>query len=58
VAGARVHLYGKAPAPGRKLGHVTVCGHDLADVRERAWRAAVALGTPVPSGLRAAGSAA
>lgn len=25
VPGARVHLYGKAPRPGRKLGHVTVC---------------------------------
>jgi 5-(carboxyamino)imidazole ribonucleotide synthase len=24
VPGARVHLYGKAPAPGRKLGHVTL----------------------------------
>jgi 5-(carboxyamino)imidazole ribonucleotide synthase len=58
VDGARIHLYGKAPAPGRKLGHVTVCGHNLPDVRERAWRAAVALGTPVPSSLQAAGSAA
>jgi 5-(carboxyamino)imidazole ribonucleotide synthase len=25
VRGARVHLYGKAARPGRKLGHVTVC---------------------------------
>jgi 5-(carboxyamino)imidazole ribonucleotide synthase len=25
VPGARLHLYGKAPRPGRKLGHVTVC---------------------------------
>jgi 5-(carboxyamino)imidazole ribonucleotide synthase len=24
VAGAHLHLYGKAPRPGRKLGHVTV----------------------------------
>ena len=23
-AGAHVHLYGKAPRPGRKLGHVTL----------------------------------
>jgi len=51
VEGAHVHLYGKSPVPGRKLGHVTVCGTDLADVRDRAWRCAVALGTPVPSGL-------
>ena len=28
VEGAHVHLYGKAARPGRKLGHVTVCGDD------------------------------
>ena len=26
IAGARVHLYGKAAKPGRKLGHVTLVG--------------------------------
>jgi 5-(carboxyamino)imidazole ribonucleotide synthase len=26
LPGARVHLYGKAPRPGRKLGHVTLVG--------------------------------
>lgn len=36
----RVHLYGKQVRPGRKIGHVTVCGDDLDDVRERARRAA------------------
>ena len=51
VEGAHVHLYGKAPRPGRKLGHVTVCGDDAEDVRARAWSAALALGTPVPEGL-------
>jgi 5-(carboxyamino)imidazole ribonucleotide synthase len=25
IPGAHVHLYGKAPRPGRKLGHVTIC---------------------------------
>jgi 5-(carboxyamino)imidazole ribonucleotide synthase len=40
---ARVHLYGKEPRPGRKLGHVTVCGDDLDDVRARAQRAAALL---------------
>lgn len=32
VPGAHVHLYGKAPRPGRKLGHVTALGptHDEA----------------------------
>jgi len=26
--GVHVHLYGKEPRPGRKLGHVTVCGSE------------------------------
>jgi 5-(carboxyamino)imidazole ribonucleotide synthase len=47
---AKVHLYGKAPRPGRKLGHVTVVGTEAADVSARAWRAAAALGTPVTAG--------
>jgi 5-(carboxyamino)imidazole ribonucleotide synthase len=51
VEGAHVHLYGKDPRPGRKLGHVTVCGDDPKLVRARAWSAARALGTPVPPGL-------
>jgi 5-(carboxyamino)imidazole ribonucleotide synthase len=51
VEGAHVHLYGKAPRPGRKLGHVTVCGDEADLVRARAWTAALALGTPVPDGL-------
>jgi len=37
---AKVHLYGKPARPGRKIGHVTVCGDDLADCRERARHAA------------------
>jgi 5-(carboxyamino)imidazole ribonucleotide synthase len=51
VAGAHVHLYGKSPRPGRKLGHVTVCGGPDDDIRGRAWSAALALGTPAPEGL-------
>ncbi len=51
VEGAHVHLYGKGARPGRKLGHVTVCGDDPDLVRARAWSAAVALGTPVPEGI-------
>lgn len=35
VPGARVHLYDKEPRPGRKLGHVTVLGNDLDEVRSR-----------------------
>jgi 5-(carboxyamino)imidazole ribonucleotide synthase len=36
----RVHLYGKDVKPGRKVGHVTAYGDDLAEVRERARHAA------------------
>lgn len=50
----KVHLYAKAPRPGRKLGHVTVVGSAPADDRERAWRAASLLGTPRPASLQAA----
>ncbi len=38
--GVKVHLYGKAVRPGRKIGHVTVLGGDVAGLRERARRAA------------------
>ncbi len=31
VEGAHVHLYGKGARPGRKLGHVTVCGDEADD---------------------------
>jgi 5-(carboxyamino)imidazole ribonucleotide synthase len=51
--GAHIHLYGKGARPGRKLGHVTVCGDDAEEVRERAWSAAMALGTPRPQPQRA-----
>lgn len=36
----KVHMYGKESRPGRKIGHVTALGDDLADVRERARHAA------------------
>jgi 5-(carboxyamino)imidazole ribonucleotide synthase len=50
-SGARVHLYGKAVRPGRKLGHVNVSGDDLDDVRARARAAAARLrGEHVESG--------
>ena len=38
--GAKIHLYGKAVRPGRKIGHVTVTGADLDTVRTRARHAA------------------
>src|SRR5690606_12567783 len=37
---AKVHTYGKAPRPGRKVGHVTVAGDDLDDVTYDARAAA------------------
>lgn len=36
----RAHLYGKPVTPGRKVGHVTTFGDDLAGVRRRARHAA------------------
>jgi 5-(carboxyamino)imidazole ribonucleotide synthase len=38
--GLKVHLYGKAVRPGRKVGHVTAVGDDVEDLRGRARRAA------------------
>ena len=38
--GVKVHLYGKAVRPGRKVGHVTAVGGDVAELRDRARRAA------------------
>jgi 5-(carboxyamino)imidazole ribonucleotide synthase len=37
---AKFHFYGKAPRPGRKIGHVTVVGDDVDDVVYRARAAA------------------
>ena len=34
LPGAHVHLYGKEPRPGRKLGHVTLVGADEATIAE------------------------
>jgi 5-(carboxyamino)imidazole ribonucleotide synthase len=37
---AKLHLYGKSPRPGRKIGHVTVSGDDLDEVAYQARAAA------------------
>ncbi len=37
---AKVHLYGKSERPGRKLGHVTLLGDRMDEVREQARLAA------------------
>jgi 5-(carboxyamino)imidazole ribonucleotide synthase len=46
----KVHLYGKPVRPGRKVGHVTALGADMASARARAARAAryLATGTEEP----------
>jgi 5-(carboxyamino)imidazole ribonucleotide synthase len=46
---AKVHLYGKGVRRGRKLGHVTVSGTDLDDVRRRAVAAAAVLRGEAPA---------
>ena len=38
--GIRVNLYGKQARPGRKIGHVTALGTDVAGLRDRALAAA------------------
>jgi 5-(carboxyamino)imidazole ribonucleotide synthase len=43
VPGVHLHFYGKTARPGRKLGHVTALGRDLAETRDRAWQAATTL---------------
>lgn len=40
VPGAHLHLYGKSPRPGRKLGHVTILGDTMDNTLERARHAA------------------
>lgn len=52
VPGVHVHLYGKGARPGRKLGHVTALGDDVAEVRARADRAAALL-TATPAEVTA-----
>lgn len=43
--GVKIHLYGKRVRPGRKIGHVTVLGDHVDELRARAGRAARYLAT-------------
>ena len=36
----KIHHYGKASKPGRKIGHVNLIGENLEDLTQRAWSAA------------------
>jgi len=44
VPGAHLHLYGKTPRAGRKLGHVTVTAHDADELADRLTRLTGELG--------------
>ena len=47
LPGAHLHLYGKLEArPGRKMGHLTLTGADVAGVKATARQAAMILGLP------------
>ncbi|WP_229725186.1 5-(carboxyamino)imidazole ribonucleotide synthase [Hymenobacter baengnokdamensis] len=47
LPGLHLHLYGKAQArPGRKMGHLTITGPDVAGIKTVARRAAGLLGLP------------
>ncbi|MDW8245184.1 MAG: 5-(carboxyamino)imidazole ribonucleotide synthase [Sandaracinaceae bacterium] len=35
IDGVHLHLYGKSPRPGRKLGHVTICGESWEELLPR-----------------------
>ncbi len=50
VPEANVHLYGKTSRQGRKIGHVTVVGQDLAHCRTSAALAAAALSSGIVPG--------
>jgi 5-(carboxyamino)imidazole ribonucleotide synthase len=48
----KIHLYGKQPRPGRKIGHVTALGADLAALRRDATAAADYLATGLSGEVR------
>ncbi|MHB1855196.1 MAG: 5-(carboxyamino)imidazole ribonucleotide synthase [Acidimicrobiales bacterium] len=48
VPGAHLHLYGKAPRPGRKLGHVTITGSDPGAVTAATRELGRRIGARVP----------
>jgi 5-(carboxyamino)imidazole ribonucleotide synthase len=48
VAGAHLHLYGKSPRPGRKLGHVNLTGADPVAVTAATIAVAEVVGAKLP----------
>jgi 5-(carboxyamino)imidazole ribonucleotide synthase len=51
VPGAHLHLYGKSPRPGRKLGHVNVTGEDPEQVTAATLELARVVGCELPPPL-------
>jgi len=49
ISGAHFHDYGKAPRPGRKVGHVTLTARDRDDLRARVPQLAGLPGMDVPA---------
>ena len=49
LEGARLHLYGKAHRPGRKLGHVNLVAHSEGEVLEKVAALEKLIPTPTPS---------
>lgn len=52
MPGVRVHLYGKAPRPGRKMGHIGAVGATAREAAERAREARSRLGSTGKGGGR------
>ncbi len=53
VPGAHLHVYGKQPAPGRKLGHVTLRARDEAELTVRLRQLATGLCVTLPAPVEA-----
>ncbi|MHB1525817.1 MAG: 5-(carboxyamino)imidazole ribonucleotide synthase [Candidatus Dormibacteria bacterium] len=51
IEGAHLHLYGKSPRPGRKLGHVNITAGDPATVTASALELGRRLGVDLPEPL-------
>jgi 5-(carboxyamino)imidazole ribonucleotide synthase len=49
IPGAHFHRYGKAPHPGRKVGHVTITAADAGELRARVARLVDLPGLDVPA---------
>jgi 5-(carboxyamino)imidazole ribonucleotide synthase len=50
VPDAHLHLYGKRPRPGRKIGHITVRAADSAQLHQRLAEVRAAVGEPADRG--------